>query len=437
MSFFETIKGKIGDAAYSRLEKAADTEVGLAKKMPLLDEYHKENTYTQRCLVGDLLADCELFERAGLKVFPTEIVRILFRCKLLFATNTEHEYSQRGGGASIFDEPSSAVRWEERAETIDVLMDRHIAHLQAGIRERTLLAPISSSASSGKDANPQAFFEALFAKLDLPFASFFDEEHLIEKHKQLEPGLPIYDQARASRYFCAPSMGFTISGSRDYCFWHSSMWLRTLLNMLRIAGYVHPGQMDFGRDVTMNAPTLPVFLGEHARGSLQSHEDKKESWAKIPDGCLFLSFGYRGLSNMWLDNRTFRPIEKFVLDHKRIFDCLKNPWNPRSISDVAPALDILSSATQIPDLGAKILLIYCCLEHLFVPKNANTENKKYIVGGMNALGPNLLPWFYLLYNLRCAYAHKGFVLRNDETMGLVRDSMKNVMTLLVAKLSVS
>jgi hypothetical protein len=100
-------------------------------------------------------------------------------------------------------------------------------------------------------------------------------------------------------------------------------------------------------------------------------------------------------------------------------------------------LDILSSATQIPDLAAKILLVYCCLEHLFVPKNATTENKKYIVGGMNALGPRLLPWFDHLYNLRCAYAHKGFVLRDDETMGLVRDSIKNVMTLLVAKLAVS
>jgi len=158
---------------------------------------------------------------------------------------------------------------------------------------------------------------------------------------------------------------------------------------------------------------------------------------KIPDGCLFISFGYRGLSNMWLDLRTLPATRQFMLDHKKIFDYLENSWNARNIKDIAPALDILSAATQMPDLGAKILLIYCCLEHLFVPKNVKTENNKYIVGAMNALGPDLFDWFNRLYRLRCTYAHKGYVLRDEETMAIVADSMKNVMTLLVAKLSVS
>ena len=187
----------------------------------------------------------------------------------------------------------------------------------------------------------------------------------------------------------------------------------------------------------MSAPTYPVFLGTRSQGSLQWSEDKKESWEKIPDGCLFLSFGYRGLSNVWLDKRAYPRIEKFFLEHKGVFSCLKNPWNAKGITDVAPSLDILSSATQIPDLGAKILLIYCCLEHLFAPKNAKTGNTKYIVGGMNALATNLLPWFARLYDLRCAYAHKGFVLKDDKTMAMVSESIQNAMTLLVAKLSVS
>lgn len=88
-------------------------------------------------------------------------------------------------------------------------------------------------------------------------------------------------------------------------------------------------------------------------------------------------------------------------------------------------------------MGAKILLIYCCLEHLFVPSNVEADNKKYIVGGMNALAPRLLRWFDRLYDLRCDYAHKGFVLRDDHTLALVMESMVNVMILLVAKLSVS
>jgi hypothetical protein len=74
----------------------------------------------------------------------------------------------------------------------------------------------------------------------------------------------------------------------------------------------------------------------------------------------------------------------------------------------------LSSATQIPEVGAKILPIYCCLEHLFVPANVRRDNKKYIVGGINALRSDLLPWFDRLYDLRNGYAHKGFVLKTQK-----------------------
>jgi hypothetical protein len=413
MSFLDTIKARIGGESYSRLEKTAEKEVALAMQMPLVDGYQQQQFYIQRFLLGELLTECESFERTGLKILPIDIVNVLFRCKLLFAAQTEHEYRQRGGGVSLFDEFASILKWPERTEKVGALIDRCITRLEAGIKERTLLTHISSFDSSFKDANPQKFFEDLFATLGAPFVCFFDGDHLIEKHKRLGPGLRSYDLAEAKQFFCAPSIGFTVSGSRAYCHWYSSMWLRTFLNILRIASYVHPGQRDFGRDVKMTAPTFPVYLGEHAQGCYRWDEDKNESWAKIPDGCLFLSFGYRGLSKMWLDRRTFPKIEKFM------------------------ALDILSSATQIPDLGAKILLVYCCLEHLFVPKDANTENKKYIIGGMNALAPHLLTWFNRLYNLRCAYAHKGFVLRDEETMAIITDSMKNVMTLLVAKLSVS
>jgi hypothetical protein len=437
MSFFDTIKARIGNETYTRLERQAEKEVALAKQMALRDQYLQENFYTQRFLLGELRGDCEYFQKLGLKILPTDVVNILFRCKLLFAAETEQEYAQRAGGAFPLGSSVLVVRWCERSERIDVVLNRHFSQLEAEIEERTLVAHIENFTSITGDTGPQEGFDQLFAKLGFPFVSFFEGEHLIEKHKQLEPGLPVHDLACAKRFFSASSMGFKVSGSKEYCFWYSSMWLRTLLNLLRIASYIYPGQRDFGWDVQMRGPAYPVFLGEHSQGMYKWDEDKKESWAKLPDGCLFLSFGYRSLSKTWLDGRTIPRIEKFMLDHKAIFGGLTNPWNAKSIGDVAPALDILSSATQIPDLGAKILLIYCCLEHLFVPKKAYSENKKYIVGGMNALGPQLLSWFDGLYDLRCAYAHKGFVLRDDKTMGLVSDSMKNVMTLLLAKLSVS
>jgi|HubBroStandDraft_4_1064222.scaffolds.fasta_scaffold86722_1 hypothetical protein len=439
MSFLDTIKAKVGAETYRHIENVADKEVALAMEMPLRDQYHQEKYYQPRVLLGELLSDFELFERVGLKIAPFDVVDILFKCKLLRASQTQHEFGQRCGGLfPILVDPALVVRWEEKAEGLDAVVDRHITQLEAAIKERVLLAPISSFTGLKGDAQPRAFFENLFVDAGPPFECFFEDDQLIEKHRLLEPGLPSYGAKQAEEFFSAPSLGFRSTGSRNYCFWYSTAWLRTFLNLLRIGAYIYPGQIEFGMsDIKMMPPTFPVFLGEHAGEALRWDEDKRESWAKIPDGCLFRSFGYRGLAKSWFDRRTFPGLVKFFQSHKRILECLKNPWNSRSIRDVAPALDILSSATQIPDVGAKILLIYCCLEHLFVPKKAKTENTKYIVGAMNALAPDLLTWFDNLYDLRCDYAHKGFVLRDDRTLGLVMDSVKNAMALLLAKLSAS
>ncbi len=313
-----------------------------------------------------------------------------------------------------------------------------VSGLEADIRERTLLSHISSfNSRPGEVQLQQDFFDDLFTALVLPFACFLEGDHLIEKHKQLQPGLPTYNLAASTDFFCASSIGYKTAGTRNYCFWHGTAWLRTFLNVLRIAAFIYPGQREFTLGPKMEPPTFPVSLGMHSHGSFQWNEDTKESWEKFPDGCLFRSFGFRGLSNMWLDLRNFSKIKSFILDHRAIFDHLRNLWNTTNTGDVAPTLDILSSATQIPDLGAKILLIYCCLEHLFVPEQAGAENKKYIIGGLKALRPKLLSWFDKLYQQRCEYAHKGFVLRTDETWKLISDSMTNVMSLLVAKLSVS
>jgi hypothetical protein len=433
----DAIKLKIGNEAYLRLEKEAEKEVALAKGMPLVDQDQHETFYRPRFLLGDLRAECEAFQKAGLKILPTDIVNIQFRCKLLRAVQTEQEYRQRGGGVGFFAEFANTPKWLDRTENVDILIERYMAALEASFQERTLLTYISSFSSARPDESLQASFEDLFSTLGFPYLCFFKGEHLVERHKQFEPWLRVHDQATANEFFSAPSIGFRApSGSSDYCFWYSSMWLRTFLNMLRIAGYIYPGQRDFGRDVTMTAPTQPVFLGQHAHGCYSWFEDKKQSWEKIPDGCLFRSFGYRGLSNMWLDFRTLPSIKRFMVDNRKIFENLHNPWQTSSINDVAPALDILNSATQIPDTGAKILLVYCCLEHLFVPKNVDKDNKKYIIGGINALAPHLLDWFNHLNNLRNGYAHKGFVLSDEKTVTLVVDSMRNVVSLLVAKLSV-
>lgn len=434
MSFLNTIKARAGQAAYDRLDRAAEKEVALAMQMPLVDEFEQSAYYRPRFLMPDLLAENESFERAGLKILPADIVNVLFRCKLLFACKSEREYGQRRGVSSIFE--GSQVSWTERATAVDALVEKYISLLETQIRERVLLSHVSSFKTiEPAQTTPREFFDQLFAALKLPFVCFFDDARLIADHQQLEPGLRAYDQVGAVKFFSASSIGHRASGSREYCLWYSSMWLRTLFNLIRVGGYIHPGQRSFGWDTRMNAPTYPVFLGDHAAGVLKYDQDKWECWAKIPDGCFFLSFGYRGISDMWLDRRTFPGIREFILRYQKIFSFLDNPWGGANLTDVAPILDILSSATQIPDMGAKVLLLYCCLEHLFVPSEARSENKKYIVGGLNAIGSRLLPWFNRLYDLRCAYAHKGFVPREEKTMVFVAESMENVMALLGAKLT--
>src|SRR5690348_15989711 len=143
MSFLDTLRARMGNAAYSRLEREAEKEVALAKQMPLRDEYGQEIYYAQRFLLGDLLDICDNFEKLGLRILPTDVVTILFRCKLLFAVNTEDEYAHRAGG--MFPQlggSSLFVQWSERTEGVDVVVDRHFARFETEIQERTLVVHI-------------------------------------------------------------------------------------------------------------------------------------------------------------------------------------------------------------------------------------------------------------------------------------------------------
>ena len=284
------VKAKIGESAYSHIEKEAEKEVALAMQMPLLDEIHRARYYKPRAMLGEFLGELESFEKVGLKISPMDLMTLLFKCKLLPAANSQEEFGQRCGG--LFPplvDPALVVRSSEKGDKVDVLVDKHLTQLEASVRERILVTPVNSFQALSGDSNHQASFEKLFEGLGAPFVCYFEGPHLVEKHKQFEPGRIAYGLDDAKDFFCASSIGFRCVGSRDYCFWYSTTWLRTLLNLLRIGSYIHPGQVDFGlQGVQMSAPTFPVFVGEHAKGFYKWDEDKSQSWAKIPDGCLFV-----------------------------------------------------------------------------------------------------------------------------------------------------
>ncbi len=429
------LKEKIGEDVYTALCEEADKEVRLAMAMPLVDQYRQENYYKKRWLLPKTLEESRVFEDLGLKITPVDVIHILFLSKLLFAAKTEQEYIQRSGGGLFLGDQTFAFWWEERERGIDFVIDNHFERLAESISEKTLLSEIKLFETLQGLGEPSIFFRDLFTKLNLPFEVFFDDSYLIEKYKVYCPNAQSHTQENAKRYFCAPSIGVKVFGSNGYVYTYGSVWLRTLLSMLRIGAFIHRSQIDFGYEIKDTlALTTPVIAGTNSHGVFSWNEDAKRPWEKLPDGSLFLSYGYRGISQMWLDNRLFPGIEKFFTENRIIFDKLQNPWNAFSINDIAPSIELLSATTQMMDLGAKVLLIYCCLEHMFVPKNIRKDNVKYIIGGINALRPQLLPWFEKFYQTRCDYAHKGFIFTDDSTRGLVFNSVENTFNLLTAKL---
>lgn len=420
-----TIKEQIGEELYAQLEVVAEKEVALAMQFEIIDQYHRERYYQMRSLLTPLIKEFQAFQDKGLKFTPIDIVRVLFKAKLLYPCKSEQEYIQRAG-SSFTEKPPFVFRWDiERALPVDEVIESHLGQLRPTIIERTLASEISNFSTPTMMGSAQEFLEQLFIKLDLPFSVYIETEDISDT--SIDHNRTGSEDGRIT---------FTTTGTYSYVYFYAQAYLRTFLNILRVAGFLHKGQVDFGVGrIVIMAPTGPWFLNTTQNGGAYSwDEDAKKPWEKIPDGCLFLSFGYRGISTLFLDNRTFAGIEKVFLDNSLIFKEISNPWNEKSVTDIATSLDILSTATQMPDLGAKILQVYCCLEHLFVPNNIQKDNIKYIVGAINVLKPDLLPWFDKLYKLRCDYAHKGYVQKDDQTLFLVFESVENTMALLTAKL---
>lgn len=434
------LKKIIGEDIFLKIEKESEIEVALAIKMNLVDEWRQDKYYYCRKNILEIFLDeCRIFKKNNLEISPIEVFHIIYRAKLLFACKTEKEFSQRAAGGFLSD-PIFSFQQEEKKFGLDEVIDTHLNRLHLTISSKTVITQLSHFHTGLEEmglGNATDFFDSLFIKLNLPFSIYLDDSRLVEKFRATDSKMRMYySDNEAKRFFNSPSIGYTTVGTSGYCEIYSEAWLRTFLNMLRVAGFIRHGQMDFGNsEIEVMAPTSSVILGQHTSGCYLWDEDTKKPWMKLPDGCLFNSFGYRGLAKMYLDGRTFGGIEKFFIDNKVVFEYLKNPWEEKNINDIQSSLDILSSTTQIPDLGAKILLLYCCLEHLFVPKNVTKDNMKYIVGGINALKPELVPWFNRLYKVRCDYAHKGYVVTDNTTRSLVFESINNVFSLLIAKIS--
>jgi hypothetical protein len=429
MSFIEEIKSNIGEETYLKLDRSANGLFSQLKSNPSL---------SFKSMIEDLLIklvnECELFENKGLRINPIDVINILYKCKLIKSCKTKEDYDKKIVGYNYVDEFDFFIPWAKKDTDINVLIQEYHERLKSLIKEHTLLIEINSF--NGNNYEIQSFLDNLFRELKYPFKTFIDSSFIISEHKKL--GLVFESNLEnAQSYFCSPSIGFSVSGSLLYCRWYSNFWLKSFLSLLKVGGFIYPGQIEFGCNIVtaIQAPNFPVFLGTYSKGIYIWDEDKKELLTKIPDGCLSRSYGNRSITKMWLDIRTFTYIRKFIVDNRPIFESLKNPWNIKVQKDILPTLDIMSSTIYSIDIGAKILLTYCCLEHLFVPLNVKINNKSYIVENINSLDPSLNDWFEELYKYRCDYAHKGYIKGNNKILDFIKISMFNVLILLRKKIS--
>ena len=258
MSYLDTVKSQIGQERFDRLEKEADKELSRALNTPLKNEYGDKQYYRKRILIGDLFPDCDYFDENGMRILPTDLVHAIFRAKLLFASLDEESFLQRSG------EGSSALGiWNHKPATYDEALGCFFEWIRDSIKERTLLTQLTSfigPSRSGCVEDHQAvekFFEQLFRKLRAPFVAFVDQEALKGTFKQMEPGLREYTDERCQQLFYAPSIGFTVNGSESYCYLYAAAWLKTFLQLLRIAGFVYAPQIDSHPDVSFCPRRVP------------------------------------------------------------------------------------------------------------------------------------------------------------------------------------
>jgi hypothetical protein len=352
----DQLKEQIGDQLLKELQDVAQKEIARSLQMPLKNKWGGDQYFQQSFYSKDLIEYYKQFEALKIEFSPSDIVHILFKVGLLFAVNSADEYSQRAGGRSLVDPTRFALQWHEKSKGYDALLEECLDWMVQSIRERTLIVEISNFKYQ-KGIYP--FIRGLSVLLEKPIQIFLNDRSLKAKLLKAEPHFKkeFYTLKLAKEYFCSPSVGFTVKGTSDRAFWYAAAWSRAFLHVLRISSFAYTHQMDFGESSVKYTPPIgPVFLGEHTTGGFCWEEDRRAPWEKVPDGNLFLSYGYRGIANMQLDERNFPAIEKMFGVGKIIFDNLNNPYSEKCLRDIWPTLEILNSATQATDLGTKILL---------------------------------------------------------------------------------
>ncbi len=428
MDFYKQLIERIGDENFRDFLEYADKEVARAKSF-LLNNKNSKKLYFYPSYYNQFVELSWLLEERELRVAPSDIVYTLFNCKMLFAVRSKEEYLRAIGGTD-YEEPRFFIPWDEKVGGFENVMSKYLDRLGDSIRDRTMVIRISSFIGDKKEV--QEFFDHLFIDLKWPYSAYIDDVKIKELHGQ---ELEYMGGEDRSKFFDSPSIGFTCFDSTYFfAYWSCLAYLRTFVNLLKIASFLAPESLSFCElELMVTPPKNPRFLGSEGDSFFHWDEDKKKPWEKIPDGDLWNSYGRRKILKTNFKNN-FSHFSAFFAVNRELISMMRGHWAPFVREEIISVLDILSSVVQIQDLGAKVLLIYCCLEHLFVPNGRDAHNRKYIEGGINALNPALLEWFDRLYVFRCDYAHKGFIQNSEDVLALIFESIENVLELTNLKL---
>lgn len=413
MNFKHKIIKLIWSDIFDKLDKISNKAVSSALKNPLKTKYDKRHSCSMLSDCSQsLLLDSDLFHKVGLRICPMDVINILFRCKMFLASATEDEYWQRVWSNSWDTEYWFAIPRNRKGSDVDDLIDEYLNRLEWMQSKRTLLIELTSYYGENKEIK-KALDDIIIEIWSTSFGVYDNVAQAIWK-------LFIW---------------YTVYGSEKYSMMFASAQLRVFINMLQIAGFIYSDETEFWCEwVDITGPKRPFFLNEWYKWHIDIWIDNLEPWQKGPDWCMWRSFWYRWVSKLRLTNWVTENIHKFMGKYINILKASENPWYEDSVKDIAPVLDMLSSATKAIDYGVKSLLLCCCLEHLFVPKWEIYNQKKYIIWALTSVKADLCEWYEkCLYKIRCDYAHKWFIKRSDATL-IVHGSFENIMSLLNVKL---
>lgn len=441
------LRSKVKKSIWLRLEALANKEVGKARfaDVRIDPSYSRSKYHSIAYMFPDTVGMYAYFYGKQLKVTPWDVFNVLFRCKLAQIVGSPDEFDVRSGGGSLFSDGCSfAPTVADMKKPYDTYLIERLETLQVSADsgdDKAVIVPVWNFDCFTRDIDN---FADEMEKRFPGFLFLFTNARLVKLQKHLDRGMPKahYNVKEARRLLLDLSgkvfgIAYVGQGTDDYVTRYGMVTLKVICDLFRIFGFIYPYQRDSGgdREFKYEAPIGHSFITARQRshGCFLWHEEKKPLVDRSPDGNLHISFGFRSIAKLHIDNRTYASFLAMFDESKSLTDlALYQPYSEKFTGEVLPVLHLLSTASQAQDWGTKILLIMCCLEHMYTI--GRFEGIQNIIDRMKPSTPKLTAWAEELYRLRCDYAHNGYLSGQTDLHAFVADSMKNCLELLRAKL---